>query len=306
MIVGVDVSKDYLDVALGRNGEPFRITNDSVGFDELVKRLQGLDVKLVVMEASGGYEQACAAHLIIAKVPTAIVNPRQVRDFAKAMNKLAKTDGIDAGTIAHFGEAIERPAATLDDDATIELRALVDRRSQLVEMRTMESNRKQLAPAPLKKELDQHIVWLNSRIKDIEKDINARIRKSKAWLERAKLLETAMGIGRTTSAKLIVDLPELGRVTPKQIAALVGTAPFNDDSGKRQGQRYCRGGRADVRTALYMPTTVAISHDPKLGEFYARLTAKGKPHNVALIACMRKLLIMLNAMVRTNTPWTPA
>lgn len=306
MIVGVDVSKDCLDVALGRNGQAFRVTNDNVGFEELVRRLRGFDVKLVVMEASGGYEQACAAHLILAKLPTVIVNPRQVRDFAKAMNKLAKTDGIDAAMISHFGEAIERPATTLDDEATIELRALVDRRAQLVEMRTMESNRKQLARAPLKKELDQHIVWLNSRIKDIEKDINGRIRKSKAWLERAKLLETAMGIARTTSAKLIVDLPELGRVTPKQIAALVGTAPFNDDSGKREGKRYCRGGRADVRTALYMPTTVAINHDPKLGEFYARLRAKGKPHNLALIACMRKLLIMLNAMVRTNTPWTRA
>lgn len=306
MFVGVDVSKDNLDVAIRPSGEAFRVTNDSEGFGELVKRLNDVDVKLVVMEASGGYEQACAAHLILAKIPTAIVNPRQVRDFAKAMNKLAKTDGIDAGMIAHFGEAIERPAATLDDDATIELRAMVERRAQLVEMRTMESNRKRLAREPLKKELEQHIVWLNMRIKDIEKDINGRIRKSKAWLERAKLLETATGIARTTSAKLIVDLPELGKVTSKQIAALVGTAPFNDDSGKREGKRYCRGGRADVRCALYMPTTVAITHDARLGEFYARLREKGKPHNVALIACMRKLLIMLNAMVRTNKPWVAA
>ena len=306
MFVGIDVSQEHLDVHVRPSKEAWREDNAREGLERLVKRLLELKPKLVVLEASGGFERDCSAALIVAGVPTAVVNPRQVRDFAKALGKLAKTDGVDAGVLAHFGEAVQPNESVVDDEATVELRALVDRRAQLVEMRTMETNRKTLASAAMKKELDDHIRWLNTKIKDAERDISGRIRKSKAWLEKANLLETAMGIGPTTSAKLIVDLPELGKVSHKRIAALVGTAPFNDESGKYDGKRHCRGGRSDVRTALYMSTLTAIRHDKSIGEFHRRLVAAGKPPKAAITACMRKLLTHLNAMMRDQCAWRPA
>lgn len=307
MFVGIDVAQEHLDVHVRPSNVAWREDNTREGHERLVKRLQELQpkAKLVVLEASGGFERDCGAALIVAGIPTAVVNPRQVRDFAKALGKLAKTDGVDAGVLAHFGEAVQPNESAVDDEATIELRSLVNRRAQLVEMRTMEMNRKTLASAAMRKELDDHIRWLNTKIKETEREISGRIKKSKAWLEKATLLESAMGIGRTTSAKLIVDLPELGKVSHKRIAALVGTAPFNDESGKHDGKRHCRGGRADVRTALYMSTLSAIRFDESIGEFHRRLVAAGKPPKTAITACMRKLLTHLNAMMRDNALWRP-
>jgi transposase len=311
VFVGIDVSQKQLDIAMRRSGsvadgDAFRVGNDSESIRVLVERLQEAKPTLVVMEASGGYERDCAAALILAKVPTAVVNPRQVRDFAGALGKQAKTDSVDAAVLARFGEAIRPAESTVDDEATQELRGLIDRRAQLVEMRSMEMNRKSLARLAMRTSLEKHINWLTAQIKKLDRDIDGRIKKTPAWLEKAELLETAMGIARTTSAKLIVDLPELGKVSHKRIAALVGTAPYNDDSGAREGRRHCKGGRKDVRTALYMPTLTAIRHDPKLRTLYARLVAAGKEHKVALIACMRKLIITLNAMVRDKREWTPS
>lgn len=305
MFVGIDVSKDHLDVFVRPSGEKWRTKNDTEGIAGIVERLKPFAPKHVVLEASGGYEQACATALLLAKLPASIVNPRQVRDFAKGVGKLAKTDEIDAEVLAHFGEVVAPPEDDLDDEATHELRALVARRQQLVEMRTMELNRlSHVVDRVTRKSVEDHLRWLNSRIKDTERDISGRIRKSKAWRETAKILESHYGVARTTSAKLIVDLPELGKVSPKKIAALVGTAPYNDDSGARvDGKKFCRGGRRDVRTALYMPTITAIQHDPKLRALYARLVAKGKTKKLAIIACMRKLLVVLNAMLRDKQQW---
>ena len=306
MFVGIDVSKDNLDVAV-RGGEAFRVSNDEAGLSELVSRLTAVSPKKVVMEASGGFEIACATALAVAKFPVFVVNARQVRDFARATGKLAKTDGIDADVIGHFAEAIEPSIPfVVDDEATQELSRLVDRRRQLVEMRTMEQNRRVLASPKMKRDLDKHIRWLDARIKEAEKDIGSAIRKSSVWRERDELLQSATGVGPTTSARLLVSLPELGKVSPKRIAALVGLAPFNDESGLRDGKRHCQGGRADVRSALYMAVLTAVRHEPTLKAFHGRLLADGKPKKVALIASARKLLVMLNAMMRDGATWKPA
>lgn len=306
MFVGIDVSKGHLDVAVRPTGEAFRVANDDAGISSLVDRFKSMGVTLVVMEASGGYEDGCASALALAQVPTAVVNPRQVRDFAKATGKLAKTDGIDADVVAHFGEAL-RPAVTpVDDEGMRHLRELVDRRSQLVEMRTMETNRRQMVSPALRRELDKHINWLNARIKDVDKDIGKRIRSSPVWREKDELLRSAAGVGPATSARLIVSLPELGLVEHKQVAALAGLAPYNDDSGTFKGQRHIRGGREEVRTALYMAALTAARFNPVLKDLYVRLVKAGKPTKVAQVAVMRKLLVMLNAMMRDRAAWSAA
>lgn len=304
MFVGIDVSKDVLDVAVRPSGETFRVSNDEMGIVDLVKRIVALKATLVVMEATGGYEDNCAVALAAANVPMAVVNPRQVRDFAKALGKLAKTDSIDASVQAHFAEAIRPKVTELNDDATRELRSLVDRRTQLVEMRTAEMNRREHATKPMLRELEKHISWLNKRIHDLDKEIRKRIRLNPEWRAKDDLLQSAMGVADGTSARLLVSLPELGTASPKRISALVGLAPWNVDSGKSVGERRCWGGRADVRTALYMAAQTAVRHNPTLKAFYARLVQKGKPKKLALNACMRKLLIMLNAMLRDATTWT--
>lgn len=306
MFVGIDVSKAHLDVFVRPTGEAFRLKNDDDGIAELVKRVAALKPTLVVMEATGGYEEACSLALALASVRMAVVNPRQVRDFAKALGRLAKTDKIDAEVLAHFAEAI-RPAVTqVEDEATRELHALVDRRSQLVDMRTAELNRKELAPRSVQKELDRHISWLDKRISDVDKQIRTKIRQNPEWKAKDKLLQSAAGVGNVTSQRLIVSLPELGMVSHKRITALVGLAAYNVDSGQSKGQRKCWGGRADVRTALYMAALTAKSWNPSIKSFYERLVRKGKPKKVALTACMRKLLIELNAMVRDQKPWCHA
>jgi transposase len=302
MFVGIDVSKAHLDVFVRPSGEVLRVTNDAPGIAELVKRLVQLGPLLVVMEATGGYEDACAMALAVASVRMAVVNPRQVRDFAKALGQLAKTDKIDAEVLAHFAEAI-RPAEThVEDEATRELRELVDRRSQLVDMRTAEMNRKELASRSVKTAIDQHIAWLNKRITDVDKQIRDRVRLSPEWNAKDKLLQSAAGVGDVTSHRLLVSLPELGKISPKRITALVGLAAYNVDSGQSVGKRQCWGGRADVRAALYMATLSAMRFNPRIKSFYDRLVEK-KPKKVAITACMRKLLIELNAMLRDRKPW---
>jgi transposase len=304
-VAGIDVSKATLDVALLPAEQQYQVTNDAAGFTELLKRLSAAGVELVVMEATGGYETAAATSLAAAGLRVAVVNPRQVRDFAKATGRLAKTDRIDARVIAAFGQAIDPEIVRLADEQALELNALLVRRTQLVAMRVQESNRLGLTRGPMHKQIKAHIAWLNKAIDALNVDLTTRLRKSPVWRAKDELLRSLKGIGPMTSGTLMVALPELGQLDRRSIAALAGVAPFNRDSGTRRGRRTIWAGRARVRTLLYMAATSAIRSNPVIKAFYARLTACGKPHKVAIVACMRKMLTILNAMVRTNTPWNP-
>jgi transposase len=256
---------------------------------------------LVVLEATGGLEAVLAAELAAAGVPVAVVNPRQVRDFARAMGKLAKTDALDAAVLARFAAAVRPAPRPLPDAAAVDLRALVARRRQLVEMLTAERNRLRAAPARLRPET--HVRFLRAALDDLDRDLGAAVRASPLWREAEDLLRSVPGIGPVVSATLLAELPELGTLGPKQLAALVGVAPLNRDSGARRGTRSVWGGRAGVRAALYMAALVGVRHNPPLRAFHARLRAAGKPPKVALIACMRKLLTTLNALLRHRTTW---
>jgi transposase len=303
-VVGIDVSKDWLDVALG--GESLRVPNETEGVASLIERLRKLEVALVVMEATGGYETQAASALAGAGLRLAVVNPRQVRDFAKATGRLAKSDRIDAHVIAAFGQAIEPQIVRLPDEQARELQALVLRRSQLVGMRVQESNRLALMQGAMRKQIKSHIAWLDRAIDELNTDLTARLRQSPAWREKDELLRSFKGVGPITSGTLMTSLPELGALDRRSIAALVGVAPFNRDSGAFRGRRAIWGGRAHVRHILFMAAISAIRSNPVIKAFYERLIARGKPHKVAVIACMRKMLTILNAMARSNTPWTPA
>ena len=304
-VVGIDVSKAQLDVALLHAQEELQYANDATGIEQLVKHLKTLEIDLVVTEATGGYETAVATALAAAGLRVAVVNPRQVRDFAKATGRLAKTDRIDARVIAAFGEAIKPEIRPLADEDARELEGLLVRRSQLVAMKVQESNRLGLAKSAMRKGIKKHIAWLEQEIDRLDVDLTAALRKSPAWRAKDELLQSFKGIGPLSSGTLMVGLPELGRLDRRAIAALVGLAPFNNDSGKMRGRRSIYGGRSRVRTMLYMAATSAIRFNPVIREFYQRLTARGKPHKVAMVACMRKMLTILNAMVRQSTPWTP-
>lgn len=299
---GVDVSKAFLDVAEHGVAGGFRVPNTVDGHAELAERLRG--ARLVVMEASGRYEASAAAALAVQKIPVAIVNPRQVRDFAKSCGRLAKTDGVDAQVLARFAEAIKPEETHLPDAETAELVELMRRRQQLVEMRTSEKNRLAMVTGKAaRNSIDAHIVWLNSRIKSADKDIGKRIRDSKIWNARVTLMDTMPGVGPVVARVLLATMPEMGTLTRKKIAALVGVAPFNNDSGERRGERSIRGGRSEPRSKLYMAAVSAVRCDPLFKAFYERLVARGKKKKVALVACMRKMLEILNAMVRTGTEW---
>jgi transposase len=272
----------------------------------LIERLQKLPVELVVMEATGGYETQAASAIAGAGLKLAVVNPRQVRDFAKATGRLAKSDRIDAHVIAAFGQAIEPEIVRLPDEQARELQDLLLRRSQLVGMRVQESNRLALMQGAMRKQIKSHIAWLDRAIDEVNTDLTARLRQSPAWREKDELLRSFKGVGPVTSGTLMTGLPELGALDRRAIAALVGVAPFNRDSGAFRGRRAIWGGRAHVRHILYMAAISAIRSNPVIKAFYERLIARGKPHKVAVIACMRKILTILNAMLRSNTPWTPA
>jgi len=305
--VGIDVSKDRLDVAVGSEGELWQVSNDSAGHSELLERLSEVKPALIVLEASGGYEAVVAGVLWDAGHPVAVVNPRQVRDFARGMGKLAKTDQIDARVLAMFGEKVPiEVRAPLDAEAR-ELQTMVVRRRQLVEMLTMEKNRRPLVPSGrARKSLDKHIAWLEEAVRRASDDIDQTVRQSPLWREKEDLLRSVKGIGPVSARTILVELPELGRLNRKQIAALVGVAPFNRDSGRFKGQRTIAGGRSHVRTVLYMAAVTAARHNPLIRPLYQRLIATGKKKKVAIVACIRKLLTILTAMVRDNVHFTGA
>jgi len=304
VFVGIDVSKNQLDVHVRSSGEAWSTGNDPKAHAALATKLAALAPSLVVLEATGGYQAAIAATLAASNIRVAVVNPRQVRDFAKATGALAKTDAIDAAVLAHFAESIRPEPRPMPDELTLELQALVTRRRQLIDMRTAESNRLETCRVePVRRNIQKMIKMLTQQIGKIDDDLDTTIRNSPLWREREDLLSSAIGIGTTTARTLLTQLPELGKLNRREIAALVGVAPFNDDSGKRRGIRTIRGGRADVRAVLYMATIAAVRFNPQIRVVYQRLLAAGKLKKVALIACTRKLLTILNAMMKTNTQW---
>lgn len=304
VFVGIDVSKQRLDVHVRPSGEEWSVGNDTKGHADLVRKLGELSPTLVVLEATGGYQAAVVAELGANGVPVAVVNPRQVRDFAKAKGRLAKTDAIDAAVLAHFAESIRPEPRPVPDELTLELHALVVRRRQLIDMRTAETNRLDTCRVePVRRNIQKMINMLTKQIGKVDEDINKTIRSSPLWREREDLLASAIGVGTTTARTLLTQLPELGKLNRREIAALVGLAPYNNDSGQRRGLRSVRGGRAEVRSVLYMATVAAVRFNPQIRGVYERLLRAGKLKKVALIACARKLLTVLNAMMRSNTPW---
>jgi transposase len=303
--VGIDVAKAQLDVAIGPNGERFSVANDETGIGELLRRLEPAD--FVILEATGGLEMPVASALAAAGLAVAIVNPRQVRDFARATGRLAKTDRLDAAVLARFGEAVRPEARPLADEQAQALAALVTRRRQLIEMLTAEKNRRARAPKVLHRSIDEHIRWLEKRLSGLDAELAELIRDTPLWRERDELLRSVPGVGKVLSSTLLAQLPELGMLNRKQIAALAGLAPFNRDSGKLRGSRCIWGGRAQVRRVLYMATVAGVRSNPAIRTFYLRLRANGKHAKPALIACMRKFLVILNAMLHNKTHWqTPA
>jgi len=307
IFVGLDGSKDRLDVHVRPTDEQFAVTYDEPGVVTLVHRLAAVQPTLIVLEATGGYESAVAAALAHAGLPLAVVNPRQVRQFALATGQLAKTDRLDARANARFAELVQPAARPLATEQAQVLGELVARRRQLGDMLGAEQNRHRQARARgLQQRIRAHGTWLTRALAEVDEEIARLIRASAVWRETEDLLTSAPGIGDITAHALIADLPELGQLDRRRIAALVGLAPWNRDSGRGRGRRMIGGGRAVVRRALYMPTLVAIHHNPVIREVYRRLTAAGRPKKVALIAAMRKLLTILNAMLRDRRPWQPA
>jgi len=305
LFIGIDVAKAWLDVAWLPGETSLRIAYDEAGMVGLVERLTPEKPTLVVLEATGGLETEVASRLAAAGLAVAVVNPRQVRDYAKACGRLAKTDRIDAIVLAAFARAIRPQARPLKDEETMELGDLLARRRQLIDMRVQEKLRLERASAVLRASLKEHIAWLDARIRHLDTDLTHRLRTSSAWREKDDLLEAIPGIGPVTRVTLMALLPELGKLDRREIAALAGVAPFNRDSGQHQGERVIWGGRAQVRQALYMAAVSAMRCNPVIKDFYLRLRANGKPAKVALTACMRKLLTICNAMVKHNTSWSP-
>jgi transposase len=303
VVVGIDVAKATLDVAVLPSEPPWTAANTDAGVRRLVRQLQARHPTLVVLEATGGYERLVVAALAAAGLPVVIANPRQVRAFARAIGQLAKTDRLDATVLARFGAQVRPAPRPLPDRTTQALDALLTRRRQLITMRTAETNRLELAPLAVQADLRRHLQWLARRLQALDATIAAHIAASPLWRAKDALLQSMPGVGPGLSRTLLADLPELGALSRRQIAALVGVAPMARDSGTARGVRRVTGGRAPVRTALYMAAVTAAQHNPPVRAFYQRLRAAGKPTMVALMACMRKLLTILNAMVRHGTPW---
>ena len=301
--VGIDVSKDRIDVAVRPTGRTWSVSYDEAEVDGLVAELSVLAPEVVVAESTGGLELPLVAALAAAALPVAVVNPRQVRDFAKSTGQLAKTDRLDAQVLAHFGEAVRPPMRALPDADTHALGSMLARRRQVMDILVAEKNRRSRATSDIRPRIQAHITWLEDELADLDDDLRDRVRKSPLWRVKDDLLRSVPGVGPQVSVTLLAYLPELGTLNRKQIAALVGVAPFNRDSGPRRGRRSVWGGRARVRTALYMGALVASRCNPVLIEFYKRLLEAGKPKKVALTACMRKLLIILNSMMRTGQRW---
>ena len=303
--VGIDVSKKNLVIAVRPGDEHWTVANDEDGIGELATRLKSIGPRLVVLEATGGIELAVTGSLADAGLLVAVVNPRQVRDFAKAMGQLAKTDRLDAQAIARFGEVVQPTPRPMRDAEAQALSALLSRRRQLVGMLTQEKNRLHAAQPAVRRDIRQHIVYMEKRLEKLDDDLGSTLRKSPLWRERDDLLRGVPGVGQVLSVTLLAELPELGTLNRKQIAALVGVAPLNRDSGLLRGHRTVWGGRARVRATLYMATLSATRHNPVIRAFYEHLCASGKAKKVALTACMRKMLTILNSMLRHHATWQP-
>lgn len=301
--VGIDVAKETCEVCMRPDNIRKSFANDEQGRVEMARLLSESRPALIILESSGGYEMPLVEVLALRGLTVVVINPRQIRDFAKATGKLAKTDIIDAETIARFAEVIRPEVRPLKDRDAQQLQAFIARRRQLVQMLTEEKNRLPIASSWTKPDIEAHIEWLTGCINKAGKDISALIKKTPLWREKEDLLTTFKGIGPVNACTLLARLPELGQLDRKKISALVGLAPINRDSGKYRGRRTIFGGRADVRAALYMASLSAVRHNPVIRVFYERLVHAGKLPKVALTACMHKILIILNAMVRTNTPW---
>jgi transposase len=301
--VGIDVSKATLDVALRPSDKTWKTTNDEAGIAELVELLKQYKIELIVLEATGGYEVALASALVTAGLPVAVVNPRQVRDFAKSLGRLAKTDRLDARVLAQFAEAIHPEPRPLPDAQARALQALLTRRRQLSEILVAEKNRQELIHPDCLSDLQEHITFLEEHLTELTQQLQRLLADSPCWREKDELLQSVPGVGLITSVTLLAELPELGLLNRKKIAALVGVAPFHRDSGVYRGQRAIWGGRASVRSVLYMAALSARRFNPVIKEFYERLIQAGKPPKVALTACMRKLLTILNAMMQSGKAW---
>jgi transposase len=307
VIVGIDISKDQLDVHVLPSKAIFSVPRDGAGLESLIARLGESQPKVIVMEATGGFETVVAAALAAAKLPLAVVNPRRIRAYAQALGRLAKTDRLDAETIALYGEAAKIVPQAVPDEASRMLGELVARRRQIVETMGVERNRKRnLTQRRLLKGADRILALLQKELSDLERDIDEAVRGTPAWREKDELLQSVPGIGPKLSSMLIAELPELGTLSRRKIAALVGVAPMADDSGRHRGQRHIRGGRAQVRTGIYMAVLVGSRFNPVIARFHQRLRAAGKSPKQALTACMRKLLTIINAMLRDNRPWQSA
>jgi transposase len=304
-VLGVDVSKSWLDLASTASDQVQHIPHNETGIASIVQQAQALDAQRITIEASGGWQTQLVAALMHAGLPVIVVNPRQVREYARATGRLAKTDRLDAHVLCAFTLAVQPSLRPLKDEQAEALSALLARRDQLLGMRTAEKNRLVLgATGAVRKNIKEHIKWLDRHLQDTNHDLKTLIEASPAWQAKQDLLTSAPGIGDTTARVLIGWLPELGRLNRKQIAALAGVAPFNRDSGHMRGRRMIWGGRHQVRKALYMATIAAIRANPPIRDFYRRLKADGKPSKVAITACMRKLLVVLNAMLRDEKPWS--
>ena len=304
LYVGIDVSKATLDVAILPMGRHFAVSNDEAGIDELLGGFEDLKPTLVVLEASGGYERAVAAAIAASGIAVCVLNPRQTRDFARATGKLAKTDALDAKALARFAEAVRPEPRALPDEEAEEFSAILARRRQIVQMMTAEKNRLGVATSKaVARRIEAHVRWLEKELSRTDRDLDEAIEGSPAFKENEALLRSVPGVGPVLCRTLLAELPELGSLAPRELSALVGVAPLNRDSGTLRGRRAVWGGRARVREALYMGALVATRYNPHIKGFYERLVAAGKPKKVALVACMRKLLVILNALLRDRTPW---
>ena len=298
--VGIDVAKAKVDVVVRPTGDRWEVSYDDAGVGKLVSQMEDLGPAMVLLEASGGLELPLVAALAAEAVPVVVVNPRQVRDFARATGKLAKTDALDAAVLAHFAEVVRPPVRPLQDAETQVLNSLVARRHQVMTMLVSEKNRLSVATTTA---VRPHIAWLEIELDDLDKNLRQTLRQSPVWREKDDLLRTVPGVGEQVSLTLLAYLPELGTLDRRQIAALVGVAPFNRDSGTLRGKRTVWGGRAQIRAVLYMGALAASRHNPVVRDFYQRLLAAGKPKKLALTACIRKLLVTLNSMLKHHSPW---
>ena len=305
LFVGIDVSQDRLDVAFRPTGRRKEVIHEPKQITLLTEELQELQPALIVLEATGALEIALVTSLAKAKLPVVVVNPRQVRDFAKSLGKLAKTDALDAAVLAHYGDAVRPEVRPIKSEDLQELSALLSRRRQLVDMIVMEKGRLSRAQQHVQGGIKEHIAWLEKRLKDVDRTLEKRIKNNPLYREKGGIIRSVPGIGPVLMCSLLADVPELGTLNRRQIAALVGVAPLNRDSGRYTGQRSTWGGRSKVRSVLYMGAVVAVKHNPVIRVFYERLIGAGKKFKVAITACMRKLLTILNAMVRTGSYWNP-